>query len=403
MSSDSQPCEQKPLRLNGTERSMILVLSILWDASLGQPQRPASEFFLKPSLPIRYVYMTRILVNLLWFSRNYFNWTLLISIVLIFFIPHSALILIMSVSMHLIKRRSLSRNVKSNTDKNTRVSKGNELSITIILLMILQLSACVVVCYMCGIFPLIGYIIIVVVPVILHALFTPYTDDAFELYRTVLRDRDVHVPMPRSPTRHFDVVDPTFEALVKGDTSTLTPKVRGYSGESEYTLASQRSFPAPRQSVKEDAVSVVRRMRKGGAFKENSRFPDMTGKYLKRTGLKSPGKTQQKNEPDSYECIASLPSITPANNGLNSTTLQVREPFRHLRLQMNEEDVTLLPIASPHGLCSVLSPSINDFHGEGKKIDEANLKGNTDHLVKSMESSQSQEISPIAVGENAQE
>ncbi|ORC90316.1 uncharacterized protein TM35_000081140 [Trypanosoma theileri] len=403
MSTDSQDGRLTPLRANGSESGMILVLSILWDASLGQQQRPSSEFFVRPSLPIRYMYMTRILVNLLWFSRNYFNWTLLISIVLVFFIPHSALILIISVSMHLIKRGTFFRNVKNGTDNNTGVKMGNDRSIAIILLMILQFSSCIVVCYVCGILPVIGYAIVVVLPVIAHALFTPYTDDAFELYRTVLRNRDVYVPMPRSPTRNFAVMDPTFEALGRRDSPPTSPGNRGFNGNSQYKLSPQRSLPALRQTVKDDTTNTVRRRKKNGTLEENVCLSGIMSKYTKKICLTSPGKIHQEEKLNSNESPDCVPSVTSSSEGLCSTTLEIGEPFRHLKLQMNEEDVTLLPFTPTNGFCSVLYPSMKDVEGEEKVKDEETSKSNIDQLVKSMESSYAQEVLPTAVTENNKE
>lgn len=200
-----------PLRGAGAEpgRSFdgncVLLLSVLWEAAFEQPQRLPREFFLQPTVPFRPECLTRLLVNLLWFSRNYFNMALLVLIVFTLLNPLYAFIVAGSGAIHFMKRR-FPRRTPTNTGEvphRAPVLEKRRWTIVEVLLVCLHVVCCVLVGYARGVLPLIVLVLTITVPIIAHAFFTPYTDEAFELYCALLRRNGLPLPRPHSPTRGF--------------------------------------------------------------------------------------------------------------------------------------------------------------------------------------------------------
>ncbi|CBH16028.1 hypothetical protein, conserved [Trypanosoma brucei gambiense DAL972] len=205
--------------------SLVLQLSVLCDASFDQPQRPFGEFFCRPSMPTRETCTTTLLVNLLWFARNYYNLVLLASMGVMLFAPPFALA-VLSVSITYILR---SRNGKSGApctspqnDMLQKKKKGNHP--TVMLFGLIRFLVFIGTCYVCGFLFITVCFVGVVALCLFHAMFTPYTDKAFELYSDVLCCRRLPLRLPCSPTRQFTCVDPSFDALSRQGSTVMSPR-----------------------------------------------------------------------------------------------------------------------------------------------------------------------------------
>lgn len=202
----------------------LKMLSIVIDAATSQPARPLSNFFHAPRLPIREVYLTRTLINAVWFARNYLNIMLLSVIIFSVFWPLFLVVLVAAGCVHWRKRR------------------GSKLSLTLAKLFQLLASVAVWIEY--------GFIVVVftcLVPsmiVAAHALFTPYTDEASSHYEKLVTSEGMEAPAPRSPTIMFDGKDKMFEeALDEERKRQQEPK----NPDSPHTLklAIAKSTPVP--------------------------------------------------------------------------------------------------------------------------------------------------------------
>nr|CCC94020.1 conserved hypothetical protein [Trypanosoma congolense IL3000] len=198
--------------------SIVLQLSLLFDVSFDQPQRPLREFFRRPVMPTRGTCTVALLVNLLWFSRNYYNMAFLALLVVTVFVPAFGFLIVMVVGACLFRSRDRSdRTLEKATGKAPMDrTLGKKRRFATRLASVVKLSALLGVCYLCGFLFVTVFIFGVVVACLLHALFTPYTDSAFELYRDLVLRRQLPLQLPRSPTRHFSCVRSTsFEECNK--------------------------------------------------------------------------------------------------------------------------------------------------------------------------------------------
>ncbi|ESL11274.1 hypothetical protein TRSC58_00979 [Trypanosoma rangeli SC58] len=245
-------------RKGSCQTNFITAFSALWGASLEQPQRPLREFFQPPVAPTREVYTTHLLVNLLWFARNYYNLALLISCVVAICIPPYTLIVIVSCIMHIMKRYMFRKSLVTTFDTAMSTRQENGRSVIMMLLMLLQICCCIYTWSLTGLFSIVICVAAVATPIVLHAFFTPYTDEAFKLYYEVLRARDLPPPMPRSPTCLFCSVDPEFDAHANMDAFSMSPW--HLSSERVNRRILSRSFPAPRRPLKESNLEAHCRM-----------------------------------------------------------------------------------------------------------------------------------------------
>lgn len=218
----------------------ILLFSILFEASFKQPQRSQREFFCRPVLPTRQTYLTRLLVNFLWFSRNYFNLALLIFFIFVFFYPLFLLIVAGSCAMHFMGPRTFEETSENCNSQYKKFLCITNRSLPEVLLVTLQLSCCILVCYVSGLFPVMACVFSIAVPVIAHAFFTPYTDEAFELYCGILQQKELPLPKLHSPTCAPSSADSLQETVLEGRCFSLSP--HSSKSENKCTPVSRHSF-----------------------------------------------------------------------------------------------------------------------------------------------------------------
>ena len=65
-----------------------------------QPARPVSELLVRPRLPIRENWRFRLVVNLIWFARNYLNFIFLVVFVSAFWFPGFLLPVLCTIYIH---------------------------------------------------------------------------------------------------------------------------------------------------------------------------------------------------------------------------------------------------------------------------------------------------------------
>jgi hypothetical protein len=171
--------------------SRLNIIGTVIETAAVQESRPLRTFLKRPRLPIREVYMTRFLVNLVWFSRNYLNITLICGIACALMYPFLAVPLLLALWMHISKQRT-----------------GQGFMLTP--LKAVQALSCV---WMIRTYGVAVPVLAVAVPTLFvcaHALFTPYTDEAFVHYENTMKQRGIIIPAPRSPTTDFQQVDEMF-------------------------------------------------------------------------------------------------------------------------------------------------------------------------------------------------
>ena len=83
----------------------LRMLGIVIDAATSQPARPLRDFMQSPRLPIREVYLTRTLINAVWFARNYLNIMLLFVLLFSYYWPLLLFVLVGAGCVHWRKRR----------------------------------------------------------------------------------------------------------------------------------------------------------------------------------------------------------------------------------------------------------------------------------------------------------
>ncbi|EKF32655.1 hypothetical protein MOQ_003490 [Trypanosoma cruzi marinkellei] len=336
--------------------NFLNVLSALWSVSLEQPQRTPKEFFLRPAVPIRDVYTTRLLVNLLWFARNYHNLALLISLVVIFCAPPCALIVTVSCIMHITKRytsRGTSSTVSDATKKTRRESGRSGI---MVLLTFLQIGCCIYVWYLCGFFSVIMCIATVATPIVAHAFFTPYTDDAFELYCEFLRKRYLPAPRPCSPTCSFSSVDPTFEVLNRMGSVSVSP-TQSNGERVNRPFISPHSFTLPQCTYKKEKAEMQWRTK----YLEP---PECQGRYSPSSETLTENSSFSKEEVLDA-CINPVELESPVAGAENSTEVCAAASLRHLKLQINIEGVTLLQRSHDSGVLQPLQDTLDGDYNNG--------------------------------------
>ncbi|KAF8288207.1 putative PRA1 family protein [Trypanosoma cruzi] len=335
--------------------NLLHVLSALWSVSLEQPQRTPKEFFLRPAVPIRDVYTTRLLVNLLWFSRNYHNMALLISLFVIFCAPPCALIVTVSCIMHITKRYTSRGTPSTVSDATKKTRRESGRSGIMVLLTLLQIGCCIYVWYLCGFFSVVMCIATVATPIVAHAFFTPYTDDAFELYCEFLRKRYLPAPRPCSPTRSFSSVDPTFEVLNRLGSVSMSP-TRSNSGRGNRPFISPHSFTLPLCTHKKEKAEMHLRIK----YLEP---PECQGRYSPSSETLTENSSFSKEVID--ECIDPVELSTPVAGAENSTELCAAASLRHLKLHLNIEGVTLLQQSQESGVIQPLQDPLDGDNNNG--------------------------------------
>ncbi|KAG8347702.1 hypothetical protein ERJ75_000039100 [Trypanosoma vivax] len=248
--------EYKICALENAQQSSgaVELLRTLTEASRHQPQRPIHELFRAPAWPTWGTYKTLILVNMLWFSRNYYNIAFVISLMLSFVSPPIILLLIAGASTFIeganTKSSQPSAGKPGDDTRSTGTSQGGFMRLLTFIRLLLFVEAC----YLCGFLSFIVHTLLIAGPIFLHALVTPYTDEAYDLYYKMLHDHNLLVPLPCSPTRQFSCVDPSFERAGRSRISSLVLDEFLHGGRHANGLhrgASQFS-PLMRQQVTKD-------------------------------------------------------------------------------------------------------------------------------------------------------
>ena len=157
-------------------------------------------FLRRPRLPIREMYLTRVVINLVYFARNYLNVVLLLISVSAFMYPLVLVVLLSAGGLHLASKRSGGAQLSPAVVSATRV---------------LQLVMCCYVAYVYGFFRLLAVNAIPMMLVAAHAALTPYTDDAMAHYEAVMAGKGFAAPAPRSPTKGYDNVDKMFAGALQ--------------------------------------------------------------------------------------------------------------------------------------------------------------------------------------------
>lgn len=170
--------------------SRLAIVSIVLDAARTQPARPLSEFFVRPRLPIREVYMYRFLVNLVWFARNYLNAVLVVAVAASVVYPLFLLTLVTTLQVHLWRRSRYA-----------------------VLWKAAQLAGCVFTWAMYGAWPGVVTSATAMALIGTHAILTPYTDEASSLYDSATADVDADGIAPSTPVTCYKS-RVSFEAAV---------------------------------------------------------------------------------------------------------------------------------------------------------------------------------------------
>lgn len=194
----------------------LRVLGAVIEAAKARAARPMREVFQRPQIPIRESYMYRFLVNTVWFARNYLNFVMLCAFVGVLFCPMFLLPLMGALQVHLAKSRLRAEGAKLNiftphpydrhTGKTPKTRGIYPLRQRLILWFwkAFQLCAVILVTWLYG--PLAPFLTatIPVFFVAIHALITPYSDDASHFYdsilkRTDMEEEELDKAAPRTP------------------------------------------------------------------------------------------------------------------------------------------------------------------------------------------------------------
>jgi len=219
------------------------ILLVVLDAAVTREPRPLQEFFKWPALPIREVYITRMLINAVWFARNYMNVFLMCVLFAAVWYPFLILLLVLAVLVHWSKRLEQRRVAAGESGQTVIVptpngpranapATGTSTSSTPAalprILKILQFFACGGVLYAYGVFFMIVGCLVPTVAIAAHMVLTPYTDEASQAYEDALRGRGLQPPAPRSPTIDFAKKDKMFTGVLALD-KAARPQVDRYA------------------------------------------------------------------------------------------------------------------------------------------------------------------------------
>jgi hypothetical protein len=159
------------------------VLETVFDHS--QPTRPWSEVFARPSLPIRENWKYRMVVNLVWFARNYLNIVVTCVLAVSYWFPGFFFTILCTLYMH------------SETCKKRPTRR--------LLMQLVQLGSLGLNNYLYGWLSGFLFTVCVAAAILLHAVFTPYTDERVKRYMecTRLQDQDRERFAPRTPVMTY--------------------------------------------------------------------------------------------------------------------------------------------------------------------------------------------------------
>lgn len=196
----------------------LLLISAIIDVATSEQPRTLKEFVRWPRLPIREMYLTRVVINLVYFARNYLNFVLLFVAASAFIFPMVLLVLGAAIVLHVVKKKysaSPPTNAGSVAHPSVAVAAGPVPPHVIQAgTKVLQIVLCLFVTQQYGFFTLVFVCLLPMLIVAAHAALTPYTDDAMEHYESVMASKGFRAPAPRSPTKSYDNVDKMFQGAI---------------------------------------------------------------------------------------------------------------------------------------------------------------------------------------------
>lgn len=231
----------------------LLLICAVIDVATSEQPRSLKDFVRWPRLPIREMYLTRVVINLVYFARNYLNFVLLFVAASAFIFPLVLLVLGAAIVLHMVKRTNVATAAAAvaeggDAPTNEAVAKTeNRISPQALQVgaKLLQVAACLLVTHQYGFFTLVSVSLFPMLIVAAHAALTPYTDDAMEHYESVMASRGFHAPAPRSPTKSYENVDKMFQgAIVRPG---IADEAQGAASTSTLPSAPQLS---PRRAAK---------------------------------------------------------------------------------------------------------------------------------------------------------
>jgi hypothetical protein len=219
----------------------LLLISAIIDVATSEQPRSLKEFVRWPRLPIREMYLARVVINLVYFARNYLNFVLLFVAASAFMFPMVLLVLGAAVVLHVVKKQCSSiaaPSAAANSEAAAIPQRTVPLHIIQAGAKALQVAMCLLVTQQYGFFTLVFVSLLPMLIVAAHAALTPYTDDAMEHYESVMASKGFRAPAPRSPTKSYDNIDKMFQGAI----------MRPVAPDDE--LASTTSYPllSPRQA-----------------------------------------------------------------------------------------------------------------------------------------------------------
>jgi hypothetical protein len=161
------------------------IVSIVIDAARTRPQRPLKEFFQRPRVPIRSMYLYRLLVNMVWFARNYLNYVIVMVTIFSIWRPWFFICLVTSSLVHLHHQ----------DEGKSRVFK------------LLSILGCAWNYYQYGVLVPALLALFVVGGLVTHALLMPYTDEASELFEKLTKVEacnDSAFEAPSTPVAEYE-------------------------------------------------------------------------------------------------------------------------------------------------------------------------------------------------------
>lgn len=233
-------------------------MSVVLDAARTRAARPLSEFFQRPQLPIREVYMYRFLVNMVWYARNYLNIVFIVTFVAACFYPWFFLTLFTTLQVQLW-----------HSSKYVNLWK------------LLQLATCYYIYSIYGILPGAVTTICAMGLIAAHATFTPYTDEASRLYDELTVDVSGSSQGPLTPV-----------TLYQARTSFEAPPVEGLppTGAAEPSTIDEPTSPILLPSADEYKNRMLKRRKE-----RSSKGEDVT------------------DESESFACCSALASSVPVD------------------------------------------------------------------------------------------
>ena len=258
----------------------LQLVTAVFDGALTQQPRPLAEFVLRPTMPIRENYLYRFLVNLLWFARNYLNAVLVAVLALVWWFPEFLACTVTALLVHRCKSQG-----------KLAVSRGYKA---------LQLALCVWCTYRHGVWPGVLATVAIGGLVCLHAVLTPYTDEASRYYDARMKAEAKVQPnvvdelaRPRTPVMEYRPMDfPGSQPL------SLSDDTGGDSShDDEYVGSAAKAAARGNQSPKRGSLaqSAVTRATGAATAAQSGPSSTMTRRVVRSRGESAVEDQRRKN------------------------------------------------------------------------------------------------------------